>query len=62
MVSDNDDNIPTNISNSNINSEFKLTNIQQTKSSKTSRTGLFAGSIFTRVSKKNMIPVCQYDR
>ncbi len=47
MVSDNDDVISTN---SNYNQEFKSGNQQQhAKSTKTTRSGLFTSSIFTRV-------------
>lgn len=49
MVQDNDDVIPINISNSNYNQELKASSAQNTRSSKTSRSGLFTGSIFTRV-------------
>lgn len=52
MVPDNDDVVPINIINSTYNQELKSTNVQHhTRSGKTSRSGLFAGSIFTRVRK-----------
>ena len=51
MVSDNDDLISPTHSNSNHNQELKSNNSQQhTRSGKTSRSGLFTSSIFTRVS------------
>ncbi|CAF3304826.1 unnamed protein product [Rotaria socialis] len=52
MVQDNDDVIPINILNSNYNQELKSANAQQhSRSGKTTRSGLFTGSIFTRVRK-----------
>jgi hypothetical protein len=55
MVSDNDDVISPINSNSNYNQELKSTNSQpqqHTRSSKTTRSGLFTGSIFTRVREQ----------
>ncbi|CAF2156418.1 unnamed protein product [Rotaria magnacalcarata] len=52
MVQDNDDVIPINILNSNCNQELRSVNAQQhSRSGKTARSGLFTGSIFTRVRK-----------
>jgi len=53
MLSDNDDVISPNNSNSNYNQELKTTNSQQhTRSGKTTRSGLFTGGIFTRVREQ----------
>jgi hypothetical protein len=52
MVSDNDDVTSPINSTSTYNQELKSTNSQQhTRSAKTTRSGLFTGSIFTRVRK-----------
>lgn len=54
MVSDNDDVISPIHSNSNHNSELKSTNSQQhhSRTNKTTRSGLFTGSIFARVREQ----------
>ena len=54
---DNDDAIPNNLANSYHNQDVKSTNPsqqQQARTGKATRSGLFTGSIFTRVSKTDM--------